>query len=76
MGKIDWCKMIERPEERALRRKLRRMAILEWSGLAVLVPFSVLLFWLWLAATPASSSAINDLEEAAEAARPDTEARP
>ena len=57
---------------RELRRKLRRQAIMEWIGLAVLTPLSVLLFWLLLAATPDQSSAINDLDAAAEAARSDT----
>ena len=76
MDEIDWYKMTERPEERELRRKLRRAAILQWIGLAVLIPLSVLLFWLFLVATPPQSSAINDLEVAAEAARSDTEAMP
>lgn len=66
----DWYRETERPEERELRRKLRRMAIIEWIGLAVLIPLSILLFWLFLIATPDQSSAINDLEEV------DTEARP
>ena len=66
----DWYKKTERPEERELRRRLRRMAILQWIGLIVLIPVSILLFWLLLIVTPDQSSAINDLEEA------DTEARP
>lgn len=76
MSEIDWYKMIERPEERELRRKIRRAAIMEWIGLVVLILFSVLLFWLFLVATPPQSSAINDLEVAAESARSDTEAMP
>lgn len=63
MELTDWYKMTERPEERELRRKLRRAAILQWVGLAVLIPLSIFLFWLFLAATPPQSSAVNDLEE-------------
>ena len=52
----DWYRETERPEERELRRKLRRKARLEsafgWIGLAVLIPLSILLFWLYLVATP------------------------
>ena len=59
----DWYKKTERPEERELRRKLRRMAILQWIGLIVLIPISILLFWLLLIVTPDQSSAINDLTE-------------
>lgn len=59
----DWYKKNERPEERELRRKLRRMAILKWIGLIVLIPVSILLFWLLLIVTPDQSSAINDLTE-------------
>lgn len=70
MNEIDWYRETERPEERELRRKIRRAAIMEWIGLAVLIPLSIFLFWLYLAATPPQSSAINDLEEV------DTEARP
>ena len=58
----DWYKKTERPEERALRRKLRREAILKWIGLVVLVPLSLILFWLLLVVTPDQSSAVNDLE--------------
>ena len=66
----DWYKKTERPEERELRRKLRRMAILQWIGLIVLIPVSILLFWLLLIVTPDQSSAINDLEEVGTEARP------
>ena len=59
----DWYKKTERPEERELRRRLRRMAILQWIGLIVLIPVSILLFWLLLIVTPDPSSAINDLTE-------------
>ena len=63
MNLEDWYKMTERPEERELRRKLRRMAILKWIGLIVLIPVSILLFWMLLIVTPDQSSAINDLTE-------------
>ena len=63
MDEIDWHKMTERPEERELRRKIRRVAILKWIGLAVLIPPSIFLCWLLLVVTPDRSSAINDLEE-------------
>lgn len=59
----EWYRETEWPEERELRRKIRRAAIVEWIGLAVLIPLSILLFWLNLASTPPQSSAINDLEE-------------
>ncbi len=59
----DWYKKTERPEERELRRRLRRMAILQWIGLIVLIPVSILPFWLLLIVTPDQSSAINDLTE-------------
>ena len=59
----DWYKKTERPEERELRRKLRRMAILKWIGFIVLIPISILLFWMLLIVTPDQSSAINDLTE-------------
>lgn len=59
---------------REIRRKIRNAAIMEWIGLAVLTPLTILLFWLYLAATPDQSSAINDLDAAAEAVRSDTEA--
>ena len=62
MNEIDWFKMTERPEERALRRKLRRRAIFEWIGGILLAIVGIVLFWLYLAATPPQSSAINDLE--------------
>ena len=58
----DWYRKTERPEERELRRKLRRQAIAEWIGLVVLTPLSIILFWLLVVMTPDQSSAINDLE--------------
>jgi len=73
MNEIDWYRMTERPEERELRRRIRRAAIMEWIGLAVLIPLSIFLFCLYLVATPPQSSAINDLEAEAEAACSDTE---
>lgn len=66
----DWYRETERPEERGLRRKLRRQAILDVIGGIPLAIFGVVLFWLYLAATPPQSSAINDLEEAGTEARP------
>ena len=62
MNMIDWYKMTERPKERELRRKLRRAAIMEVVGLILLAILGVFLLWLYLAATPPQSSAINDLE--------------
>lgn len=78
MNIIDWYKETERPEERELRRKLRRAAICEWFGCAALLVLGIVLFWLYLAATPPQSSAVNDLEEegATERARQNQEARP
>jgi hypothetical protein len=56
MGLKDWYRATETEAERELRRKLRRKARLEavlgWIGLAVLIPLSILLFWLYLVATP------------------------
>lgn len=66
----DWYRETDRPEEREFRRKLRRKAIIEWIGLAVLIALSILLFWLFVIATPDQSSAINDLEEVGTEARP------
>ena len=62
MNEIDWFKMTERPEERALRRKLRRRAIFEWIGGIPLAIIAVVFSWICIAATPPQSSAINDLE--------------
>lgn len=58
----EWYRRTERPEERELRRALRRAAILEALGGFVVAGMCVLLFWLYLAATPPQSSAINDLD--------------
>ena len=62
MNEIDWYKMTERPEERALRRKQRRQAVWEAVGVILLAILGVVLFGLYIAATPPQSSAINDLE--------------
>ena len=62
MNLIDWYKMTERKEERELRRKLRRAAIWEAIGIILLAVMGFVLSWIYLAATPAQSSAINDLE--------------
>ena len=74
----EWYRKTERPEERELHRKIRREAIMEWIGLAALIPLSAALFWLYLVATPPQSSAINDLERegATERALQNREARP
>ena len=62
----DWYKKTERPEEREYWRKIRRQEfwrmVRELIGLFLLTVLVVVLFWLFLAATPAQSSAINDLE--------------
>lgn len=78
MNLEDWYKKTERPEERALLRRLCLAAIWEWIGCVVLLVLGVVLFWLYLAATPPQSSAVNDLEEegATERARQNQEARP
>lgn len=78
MNIIDWYKETERPEERELRRRLRLGEICEWFGYVVLLVLGIVLFWLYLAATPPQSSAINDLEEegATERDRQNQEARP
>ncbi len=76
MSEIDWYKMIELRVKRELRRKIRRAAIMECIGLALLIPLSIFLFWLYLVATPPQSSAINDLDAADEAAIQDGEAMP
>ncbi len=78
MNEIAWYKMTERPEERALRRKLRRRAVLEVIGGIMLAIAGIVLFLLYLAATPPQASAINDLEEegATERTRQNQEARP
>lgn len=78
MNLEDWYKKTERPEERGLLRRLLLAAICEWIGCVVLLVLGIVLFWLYLAATPPQSSAINDLEEegATERARQNQEARP
>ena len=76
MNDIDWYKMTERPEERALRRKLRREAIWEVIGGILLAILGIVLFWLYLAVTPPQSSAINDLEEEQQAYDSKVEAEP
>ena len=77
----DWYRATETEAERELSRKLRRKARLEsvlgWIWIVVLIPLSILLFWLFVVATPDQSSAINDLEEGAtERARQNQEAMP
>lgn len=77
----DWYRANETNAERELSRKLRRKARLESAlgciWIAVLIPLSIILFWLYVVATPDQSSAISDLEEGAtERARQSQEARP
>ena len=63
MNLEDWYKMTERPEERELRRKLRRREIMEFIGGMLTGGLILLLVWLLLIVTPDQSSAINDLTE-------------
>ena len=60
----DWYKKTERPEERELRRKLRRREIMEFIGGMLTGGLILLLVWLYVIVTPDQSSAINDLEAA------------
>ena len=62
MNDIDWFKMTERPEERELRRKLKRQALWEAACAILTAVVGVVLLLLYIAATPPQSSAINDLE--------------
>ncbi len=59
----DWYKKTERPEERELRRKLRRREIMEFIGGMLTGGLILLLVWLYVIVTPDQSSAINDLTE-------------
>ncbi len=59
----DWYKKTERPEERALRRKLRRREIMEFIGGMLTGGLILLPVWLYVIVTPDQSSAINDLTE-------------
>lgn len=63
---------------RAARRSRHTLcqALAAAAGDLVAVALAILLCWLCLVATPPQSGAANDLEEAAEAARSDMEARP
>ena len=63
MNLEDWYKKTERPEERALRRKLRRREIMEFIGGMLTGGLILLLVWLYVIVTPDQSSAINDLTE-------------
>ena len=62
----DWYEKTKRPEEQEYWRKVRRQefwkAVCKVIGLILLSILGVVLFWLYLAITPAQSSAINDLE--------------
>ena len=74
MNLEDWYKKTERTEERELRRKIRRDAF--WraagdvAGGVLVFALYALLGFIFLAATPPQSSAINDLEEVGTEARP------
>ena len=59
----NWYKLTERPEERRLRRKIRRAAIMDALGCMLASALAILLSWMFLAATPPPPNAINDLEE-------------
>ena len=59
----DWYKKTERPEERELRRKLRRREIMEFIGGMLTGGLILLLVWLYVIVTLDQSSAINDLTE-------------
>ena len=63
----DWYKKTESPEEREYWRKVRRQEfwrmVRELIGLFLLTVLVVVLFWIFLAATPPQASAINDLTE-------------
>ena len=59
----DWCKATERPQERELRRKLRRAAIGDMVGGLLMVAAGFLFLLLYLVATPQWSSAIEEAEE-------------
>ena len=62
----NWYKLTERPEERELRRKIRRdtfwRAAGDVAGGVLVFALYALLGFIILAATPPQSSAINDLE--------------
>ena len=59
----DWYRKTERPEERELRRKLRRREIMEFIGGMLTGGLILLLVWLYVIVTLDQSSAINDLTE-------------
>lgn len=66
MNTIDWYRMTERPEERELRRKIRRdefwRAAGDVAGCVLVLALFALLGYIFLAVTQPQSSAINDLE--------------
>lgn len=66
MNLEDWYRTAERPEERELRRKIRRdefwRAAGDVAGCVLVLALCALLGYIFLAATPPQSSAINDLE--------------
>lgn len=65
----DWRKATERPQERELRRKLRRAAIGDMAGGLLMVAVGFLFLLLYLVATPQWSSAIEE-ESGLKAAAP------
>ena len=55
-----WYKLTEREEERALRRRLARRAVLEVIGFLFVTVLVALVCWLFLASTPSQWSAEAD----------------
>ena len=52
-----WYKLTEREDERALRRRLARRAVLEVIGFLFVTVLVALVCWLFLASTPSQFSA-------------------
>lgn len=52
-----WYAITEREDERALRRRLMRRAVLEFIGLVAVAGLTILCCWLFLACTPSQFSA-------------------
>ncbi len=55
-----WYAITEREDERALRRRLMRRAVLEFFGILAVAVLAILLCWIFLAATPSQWSAEAD----------------
>lgn len=47
--------------EKEIEKEIRRQNILEFIGLCIVIPLGVLLFWLYLLATPHQRSAEADM---------------